>query len=251
MSMKGMLTLLGVLVAGSAAAADYAVSVVNGTIGPFGGGAINLYVTSEHGIDHVSSFVFDQIDYTGYPATPFLAVINPAGTFVYAAYSGNNQSNGEPVLVGLKVTGTKLEYQWQQELETGDSGLQGATLVAGPDYVIENTFPDPLSPFPLALYVVNQTGTQILSDGGKGTGMQVVAGIVNPTASLYYSCRSATGSSPATEVSVYALKAGVDVKTGTAKPAGHSTNPAYVEAVCGNAASRFGTTILFGSVLNN
>jgi len=222
--MKAMLTMLGILTTGSAMATDYSVGIANLGSGALGGGsALNLYATGGTGIDLVESYVLPENDFTGKRAEPLFVVINPAHTFVYAAYTGPNL----PIIVGLKITSTKLVFEWQQELQTGDAGLQGTTLSAGPDYVIENTFPVGS----LIVHVLNQAGTELLVDE-TNTGTTVLSGYVDPAIGLYYSCRSPASSDPVSAVSVYAFKAGVDVNTSTATPVAKSTSATYLRSIC-------------------
>jgi hypothetical protein len=227
MKLKAMVMTLGLFVAGSAMATDYSVSIANLGKGVLGGGsAINLYATQDTGIELVESYVLPQDDFTGKRAEPLTFAINPAHSFVYAAYSGPNQ----PVIVGLKITPKGLVYEWQHELATGDGGLQFTTLTAGADYVIENTYPVR----GLVVHILDQAGSEMLVDATptSNSPYTVLSGYVDPTTSLYYSCRSADGSLPATSVSIYAFEHGVDVSAETARPVAKSTSSTYLQGVC-------------------
>jgi hypothetical protein len=106
-----------------------------------------------------------------------------------------------PIIVGLKITSKGLQYQWQRTFYTYDPTLAGATLTAGPDYVIENSFPDSDV---FEERILNESGKQIFYEYGGYT-EYLVSGHVDPVEGLYYSCRATSQSSAATEVYVYKL----------------------------------------------
>jgi len=110
---------------------------------------------------------------------------------------------------------------------TGDSGLQGTTLTAGPNYVIENTYP-----FNLWVHVLSQTGQELMTDAEDDFGGTYVSGSVDSTRTYYYSCRAASFPSPATSVAVFRFESGVDVSPSTSSPVGTSTDPVFIESVC-------------------
>jgi hypothetical protein len=226
MKLLTAIAMLGVLAGGRAMAADYSVGIVNlGTATLGGGTALNLYATKKTGIDLVQTYILPQNDFTGGLSSPLTLAMNPAHTFVYVVYTGLSQPN----IVGLKITPTGLVYEWQDEIQTGDAGLQGTTLTAGHNYVIENTYP-----FGLWEHVVSQAGVELINDyeNGGGSGVYLMAGRVDSTRTFYYSCRSTSSSPPATSVSVFRVESGVDVYTSLASPTASSTDPAYVQSVC-------------------
>jgi len=226
MKLLTAIAMLGVLAGGGAMAADYSVGIVNLGTGTLGGGtALNLYATKKTGIDLVQTYVLPQNDFTGNPSSPLTLAMNPAHTFVYVVYTGLSQPN----IVGLKMTPTGLVYEWQDEIQTGDAGLQGTTLTAGHNYVIENTYP-----FGLWEHVVSQAGGELINDyeNGGGSGVYLISGRVDSARTFYYSCLSTSASPPATSVSVFRVESGVDVYTSSASPAATSTDPAYVQSVC-------------------
>jgi hypothetical protein len=226
MKLPSAIVMLGVLAGGGAMAADYSVGIVNLGTGTLGGGtALNLYATRKTGIDLVQTYVLPQNDFTGNLSSPLTLAMNPAHTFVYVVYTGLSQPN----IVGLKITATGLVYEWQDEIQTGDAGLQGTTLTAGHNYVIENTYP-----FGLWEHVVSQAGVELINDyeNGGGSGVYLISGRVDSTRTFYYSCLSTSSSPPATSVSVFRVESGVDVYTSTASPTSTSTDPTYVQSVC-------------------
>ena len=226
MKLLTAIAMLGVLAGGGAMAADYSVGIVNlGTATLGGGTALNLYATKKTGIDLVQTYILPQNDFTGSLSSPLTLAMNPAHTFVYVVYTGLSQPN----IVGLKITPTGLVYEWQDEIQTGDAGLQGTTLTAGHNYVIENTYP-----FGLWEHVVSQAGVELINDyeNGGGSGVYLTAGRVDSTRTFYYSCRSTSSSPPATSVAVFRVESGVDVYTSLASPTASSTDPAYVQSVC-------------------
>jgi hypothetical protein len=212
---------IGILAGGHAMAADYSVGIVNLGAGEFGGGtALNLYSIKKTGIELIQTYVLDRTDFTGKLSTPLTLAVNPAQDFVYVAYTGLSQPN----IVGFKITPTGLVLKWEEELETGDASLQGSTLSAGADYVIENTYPAGLW-----IHVLNQAGKELIDDYQDST---VTSGHVDSTRTFYYSCRAASSAPPATSVSVYRFDPGVDVHTNAATPVGTSSNPAFIQSVC-------------------
>jgi hypothetical protein len=228
MKLFGIISSIALLGAGSAGAADYSVGIANLGSGLYGGGtAINLYSTSKTGISLIQTYVLDQKDFTGNLATPLILAVNPAQSFVYVVYTGLSQPN----IVGFKIASTGLTLSFEKEIGTGDSSLQGTTIAAGPDYVIEYTYPATADQ--LWLQVLDQTGKESMHDLDPGTGgVWLVTGQVDSTRTYYYSCRGSSSTPPATSVSVFAFKAGTDVDATSATPLATSTDPAYIQSVC-------------------
>jgi hypothetical protein len=223
------ITMLGVLATGHALAADLSVGIVGLGSGLYGGGtAISLYSTSKIGINLLETYVLDQTDFTGRLATPLLLAVNPAHDFVYVAYTGKSL----PIIAGYSISTLGLTLEWEQELSTGDSSLQGSTITAGPDYLIEYTYP--AEPDELFLYVIDQaTGNQILNDVEPGAhGIWLITGRVDSSRTYYYSCRSNSSSPPAKSVTVFAIEPGRAVDARSAKPIARSADPTYVQSVC-------------------
>jgi hypothetical protein len=162
----------------SAMADDYSVGIVNLGTGAHGGGTgLNLYSISRKGVDLIQKYILPQTDSTGNLASPLTLSMNPAHDFVYVAYTGPHVYAGpgssqdafdQPVLVAFMITPAGLVYQWERQLVTGDPSLQGATLTAGPDYVIENTFPDTEN---LEVSILSQTRGQVIVDDFGTTGV--------------------------------------------------------------------------------
>jgi len=197
MKLLAAMTMLGVLASGGAMAADFSVGIVNLGTGIFGGGtALNLYSIEKSDIDLIQTYVLQQNDFTGHLSSPLTLAMNPAHNFVYVVYTGLSQPN----IVGFKITPTGLVYEWQEEIQAEDTGLQGATLTAGPNYVIENTYPAGLW-----VHVIGQTGAEMINDYQDGgfSGIFLISGHADSTRTFYYSYRSMSASSPATSVSVF------------------------------------------------
>jgi hypothetical protein len=220
------MTMLGVLAGGGAMAADFAVGIVNLGTGVFGGGtALNLYSIEKTDIDLIQTYVLQQVDFTGHLSSPLTLAMNPAHNFVYVVYTGLSQPN----IVGFKITPAGLVYEWEEEIQTADASLQGATLTAGPTYVIENTYPAGLW-----VHVIRQTGAEMINDyaDGQFSGVYLISGRADSTRTFYYSCRSTSSSPPATSVSVFSFENGIDVHTSSTPPTATSTDPAFVQSVC-------------------
>jgi hypothetical protein len=220
------MAIFGFLASGGAMAADFSVGIVNLGTGTLGGGtALNLYSIEKTDIDLVQTYVLNQNDFTGKLSSPLTLAMNPAHSFVYVVYTGLSQPN----IVGFKITPPGLVYEWEEEIQTADAGLQGATLMAGPNYVIENTYPAGLW-----VHVIRQTGAEMINDYEDGvfSGVYLISGHADSTRTFYYSCRSTSSSPPATSVSVFSFESGVDVHTSSTSPTATSTDPVFVQSVC-------------------
>ncbi|MGA2191131.1 MAG: hypothetical protein ABSH33_21650 [Steroidobacteraceae bacterium] len=226
MKLLAAMVLTGLMAGGSAMATDYSVGIVKLGTGAEGGGtALNLYAIKKSGIHLVQTYVLQQDDYTGNLASPLTLAMNPAHDFVYVVYTGLTIPN----IVGFSITPTGMVYEWENEIQTGDGGLQGSTLTGGPGYVIENTYPAGLW-----VHVVNQTGAEVINDyaDGGSAGIYLISGQVDSSMTFYYSCRSTASTPPAKSVSVFSFEDGVDVYTSTATPVATSTDPVFVRSVC-------------------
>jgi hypothetical protein len=223
---------LGSLVFGNAVAADFSVGIVN--FGPpsvytvYAG--LNLYSITDKGVNLVGGapYVFPKtVPGSGNPYNPVLVAVSPSQQYVYAAYLGFPDS---PILVQFKITPTKLEYQWQQELSTGDFTLQGTTIRTEFNYLIEDTYPNFVA---LRVYAIDSDGNELVDDAGSDD-YDLVAGHIDPTGKFYYSCRDLAGvaGSPggaANAVAVYK----VDKATlSGAPPLVTVTDPVFVQSQC-------------------
>jgi len=187
------ISMLGLLAAGRAMAADYSVGIVKlGTEFEGGGTAVNLYSTTTKGINIIQTYVLPQLDQTGHLARPLTLAMNPAQDFVYVAYTGLSIPN----LVGFKVTATGLVPQWEVPLQTGDSGLSETTIVAGSDYVIQSLYPGQ-GQYLVVLVISQETGATVAT---MESPQYLVSGhVFGPIASanaLYFSCTAAARSTP-------------------------------------------------------
>lgn len=228
MQLLRSIAVVGILMTGNALAADnpdYSVSIVAAT----GGTGISLYATSKIGINLIETLVLDQSNGGGGLLQPVAFAMNPAHDFVYVVYQG---SGFQPRVVGYSISRLGLTHQWEKELNTGDFDLSGSTITAGPNYLIEYTYP--AGPDQLFLYVLDQdTGKDLMHDVDPGAnGVWLITGRVDPTRVYYYSCRSTSVSPPATSVTVFAFKPGTEVQTGSATPVATSNDPNYVQSVC-------------------
>jgi hypothetical protein len=119
-------------------------------------------------------------------------------------------------------------YQWEQELQTADAGLQGSSIDAVSNYVIERTYPD----FGLWIHILDRSGQEVVEDVGTD-GMNLISGHIDPEGKFYYSCRnlSATypGEGPANAVAVFKLDRFVTLDT---TPFLTSTDPVFVQSEC-------------------
>jgi hypothetical protein len=221
---------LGLIAWGSAPAADYSVGIVNLGKGFEGAGtALKVYSITEKGIGlvHGSPYVFpEKVPSTGDSYEPITVAVSPAHDFAYAVYYG---FPGLPLVVGFKITAEGLVYQWQEELSTGDVTLQGSTITAVANYLIENTHATEA----LSVYVLDQAGKTALFDAGSN-GDNLVSAHVDPNGQFYYSCRyiaaSYTGvNGPANSVSVFSLARPVTYDT---PPLVTSTDPVFVQSIC-------------------
>jgi len=228
-------TTLGFLAYGNAMSADYAVGVVNPSV--FGGTGVNLYSVTAKGVDLVQQYAFPEADYYGNTAAgPLTLAMDPAHDFVYIAYNGPGlfEDWANPILAAFTITSKGLVYQWQSEIETGDPTLQGTTLEAGPNYVIENTFPDAVD---LWVEIYSKSGQHIVDDKGNGSGNAsgLISGHISPSGKLYYSCRDVPTTEPVTPantVVVYELSGTGLLDTSLSKPLATSTDPVFVANVC-------------------
>jgi hypothetical protein len=220
--------LLCSLAFGSAMAADYSVGIVNKGSGFQGAGtALNLYSISHKGIDLVrgSPYVLPPT-IGGGPNEPILVSIAPEHNLVYVVYF--HICCGEPMIVQFKITPRGLVYQWEQELQTADAGLQGSSIDAVSNYVIERTYPD----LGLWIHILDRSGQEVVEDVGTD-GMNLISGHIDPEGKFYYSCRnlSATypGEGPANAVAVFKLDRFVTLET---TPFLTSTDPVFVQSEC-------------------
>ena len=225
MKLLATLIILGCLAGVNAKATDLSVGIVNLGSGWEGGGtALNLYATSTTGITLIETYVLNQKDSTGNLASVLTLAMNPAHTFVYVVYT----STGVPNIVGFAMTITGLVPKWERELNTGDAGMQGGTITAGPNYVLEKLYP-----FDLWVTVLGQNGQELMTDAEEDFGdTWVVSGSVDSTRSYYYSCRSESPSTAATSVAVFKFEAGLDVMVGSATPVATFTDPTFIQSVC-------------------
>jgi hypothetical protein len=220
--------LLCSLAFGSAMAADYSVGIVNKGSGFEGAGtALNLYSISHKGVDLVrgSPFVLPPT-ITGVSNEPILVSIAPEHDLVYVVYF--HICCGEPMIVQFKITPRGLVYQWEQQLQTADAGLQGSSIDAVSNYVIERTYPD----LGLWIHILDRSGQEVVEDVGTD-GMNLISGHIDPEGKFYYSCRnlSATypGEGPANAVAVFKLDRFVTLET---TPFLTSTDPVFVQSEC-------------------
>jgi hypothetical protein len=118
--------------------------------------------------------------------------------------------------------------QWEQVVQTGDAGLQGSSIEAVANYVIEKTYPAEA----LYVHILDHKGQEIVSDFGSD-GENLVAGHIDPGGKFYYSCRnlSATypGEGPADAVAIFKLDQSVTDET---SPLLTSTDPIFVQSEC-------------------
>ena len=204
--------LLSTLAFGSAMAADYWVGIVDpGTQFEGAGTALNVYTITSKGVALVpgSPYVFpEQVPGgNGNYYLPIALALSPDHEIAYVAYVGCSPTICLPIIVQFKITSYGLVYQWQRQFNTGDAGLQGSTLTAGPNYVIENTYP-----FDLWVHVLSQAGVELMRDfEAEYDGTYVVAASVDSTRTYYYSCRAVSFPSTATSVAVFRFEKGVDV----------------------------------------
>jgi hypothetical protein len=223
-NIKCVATMALILQGGAALAADHSVGIV-GLNGEFGS-SLNLYQTTEKGPALMQNFVLQPTGPT--MNRPMSLVMNPAHDFVYVAYLSSLGT--QPNIVGFRITPWGLMEEWEQELNTGDSGLQETTLVAQDGYLIENTFPA----FALWVHVLTQSGQQVVFDQGSN-GEDLVSGHLDPHGRLYYSCRYVNSTTPfvngpANTVVVYDLNRGL-VNMQAPKMM-TSTDPTYVQSIC-------------------
>jgi hypothetical protein len=220
--------LLGSFAFGGAMAADYSVGIVDKGSGFEGAGtALNLYSISHRGVDLVrgSPYVLPPT-ISGVSNEPILASIAPEHDLVYVVYV--RVFFGEPIIVQFRITPKGFVYQWQQVVQTGDAGLQGSSIEAVSNYVIEKTYPAEA----LYVHILDRNGQEIVSDFGSN-GENLIAGHIDPRGEFYYSCRnlSATypGEGPANAVSIFKLDESVTDET---VPLLTSTDPVFVQREC-------------------
>jgi hypothetical protein len=228
MNMLRTVTLLGSLAFGSAGAADYSVGIVDKGSGFEGAGkALNLYSITHKGVDLVrgSPYVLPPT-ISGVSNEPILVSIAPEHDLVYVVYV--RVFFGEPIIVQFKITPKGLVNQWEQVVQTGDAGLQGSSIEAVANYVIEKTYPAEA----LYVHILDHKGQEIVSDFGSD-GENLVAGHIDPGGKFYYSCRnlSATypGEGPADAVAIFKLDQSVTDET---SPLLTSTDPVFVQSEC-------------------
>lgn len=222
--------LLGSLAFGTAMAADYSVGIVNAGTGVEGAGsALNLYSISNKGVETLkgSPYVFPQtVPYTGNSYLPILASIAPEHDLMYVVFIGAGLDR-IPIIVQFRITPRDLVYQWQQELSTGDAGLQGSSISTVSNYVVEKTYPGE----GLWIHILDRSGQEVVSDTGTN-GMDLVSGRIDPGGKFYYSCRflaAPYNGGPANAVAVYKLDTFV---TAGAAPFLTSTDPGFVQSEC-------------------
>jgi|SRR3984957_185793 len=220
--------LLGSLAFGNAMAADYSVGIVDKGSGFEGAGtALNLYSISHKGVDLVrgSPYVLPPT-ISGVSNEPILVSIAPEHDLVYVVYV--RVFFGEPIIVQFRITPKGLVYQWEQVVQTGDAGLQGSSIEAVANFVIEKTYPAEA----LYVHILDHKGQEIVSDFGSN-GENLIAGHIDPGGKFYYSCRnlSATypGEGPANAVSIFELDENVTDET---IPLLTSTDPVFVQSEC-------------------
>ena len=221
--------LFGMLASTGAVAADYSVAIVGADSQFAGAGtALDLFSISPQGVKLVtgSPFMFEPVPGSKYSYGPAAVAISPAHDLVYAVYVGVPSL---PILVQFEATAHGLEYRWQQEVSTGDAGLQGTTISTSSHYLIENTYPDR----GLWVHVITRSGEEVVSDAGSN-GSNLVSGRIDPAGGFYYSCRDLSESSGGplgapNAVAVYRLDRHV---TETTPPLLTSTDPTFVQSVC-------------------
>jgi hypothetical protein len=220
--------LLGSLAFGPAMAADYSVGIVNAGTGFEGAGtALNLYSITNKRVDLVqgSPYMLPAV-VGGGPYEPILVSIAPEHDLVYVVYF--HWCCGTPVIVQFQITPKGLVYQWEQRLDTGDAGLQGSSINAVSNYLIERTYPGE----GLWVRIHDRSGQEVVDDVGTD-GMNLISGHIDPEGKFYYSCRnlSATypGEAPANAVAVYKLDRSVTLDS---TPFLTSTDPVFVQSEC-------------------
>lgn len=228
MNMLRTVTLLGSLAFGSAIAADYSVGIVDKGSGFEGAGtALDLYSITHKGVDLVrgSPYVLPPT-ISGVSNEPILVSIAPEHDLVYAVYV--RVFFGEPIIVQFRITPKGLVYEWEQVLQTGDAGLQGSSVEAVANYVIEKTYPAEV----LYVHILDHKGQEIVSDFGSD-GQDLIAGHIDPGGQFYYSCRnlaaSRPGEGPANAVAIFKLDKHVTDET---IPLLTSTDPVFVQSEC-------------------
>ena len=220
--------LLGSLAFGNAMAADYSVGIVDKGSGFEGAGtALNLYSISHKGVDLVrgSPYVLPPT-ISGVSNEPILVSIAPEHDLVYVVYV--RVFFGEPIIVQFRITPKGLVYQWEQVVQTGDAGLQGSSIEAVANFVIEKTYPAEA----LYVHILDRKGQEIVSDFGSN-GENLIAGHIDPGGKFYYSCRNLSaaysGEGPANAVSIFKLDEHVTDET---IPLLTSTDPVFVQSEC-------------------
>jgi hypothetical protein len=221
--------LLCPLAFGSAMATDYSVGIVDIGSGFQGAGtALDLYAISHKGVDLVrgSPYVLPPT-ISGVSNEPILVSIAPEHDLVYVVYV--RVFFGEPIIVQFRITPKGLVNQWEQVLQTGDAGLQGSSISAVANYVIEKTYPAEA----LYIHILNQSGQEVVTDFGSN-GSNLVSGHIDPEGKFYYSCRfispSFTGvGGPANAVAIFKLDKAVTDET---IPLLTSTDPVFVQSEC-------------------
>jgi|SRR5450631_794056 hypothetical protein len=220
--------LLGSLAFGSAMAADYSVGIVDKGSGFEGAGtALNLYSISNKGVNLVrgSPYVLPPT-ISGVSNEPILVSIAPEHDLVYVVFV--RVFFGEPIIVQFRITPKGLVYQWEQVLQTGDAGLQGSSIEAVANYVIEKTYPAET----LYVHILDHQGQEIVSDFGSN-GENLIAGHIDPGGKFYYSCRNLSATypveGPANAVAVYNLD---KIVSEDSPPFLTSTDPVFVQSEC-------------------
>ena len=220
-TMKAIAALALIVAGGSATAADHSVAGV--------GAGLNLYSITDKGVQLVKSspYLLGEVDPSGHLFQPVTLSMNPTHNFVYVVYQG---SGVQPNIVGFEITPEKLVKKWEAELITGDALLDGSSITAVDNYVIENIFPSGS----LWVKVVTQAGQEVVYDQGSNSA-DLVSGHIDQNGKFYYSCRFISPTfgarGPANTVVVYDLKDDGFVSH-SSTPLFTSTDPTFVRSIC-------------------
>jgi hypothetical protein len=229
---------LSLWAAGSAFAADYTVGINGiGTGSMSGGVSLNLYKTSDKGVELVkgSPFTYAPRAASGSPSfSPTSTLVDPDNNFAYVVY----ENYSLPVLVKFAIKPTGLVFVWQSTVTYGgapqllSARCDGPCLAIVGDYTIEKTYP-----VGLWVNILNSSGQSILVDNNGNS----VVNASHIAGTFYFSCRNpsqgydADEGSLATSVAVYNLDqlhyASSDPSS--AVPLVKSADPVYVQSVCG------------------
>ena len=217
MKLLKKISILGMLVSGSAMAADYSASIT-----PAG---INLYAITANGVELVagSPYVLPQPG-APYPLTPAILAISPQHDFLYVVYEQlpyHGDLSQDVKVVGLQITAQGLVNQWSVGMNMDPAEYKFISLNATLQNVIVFTRPNGLF-----AAIFNEAGTNLFGDGSHG-GDQLLSGRVAPDSGFYYSCRKSVAATP--YVNVYLLGT-------TASPSPSllltSYDPDFMQSVC-------------------